>query len=186
MIVLVTGCNTGLGLHCVRALASRDAAPPAAILLACRSPAAASAAEDAIAASSAYPRASLVVLPQPLDLASLASVRAYAAAVSAWLAGRRLAALVNNAGVGGSSALRLTGDGYESILQTNHLGHFLLTLLLLPCVAGGRIINVSSEVHDAAANALPMPEPSAWWPPTADSPEWERAVARGGRRAAAV
>ena len=180
MIVLITGCNTGLGLHCVRALASRDAAPPAAILLACRSPAAAAAAADAAAAATGYARASLVVLPQPLDLASLASVRAYAAAVTAWLGGRRLAALVNNAGVGGSRALRTTADGFDSIFQTNHLGHFLLTLLLLPSVAGARIVNVSSEVHDAAAKALPMPEPSAFWPPALDSPEWQRAVACGG------
>jgi NAD(P)-dependent dehydrogenase (short-subunit alcohol dehydrogenase family) len=181
MIIVITGCTTGLGLHCARALAARAApAQPAAIVLACRNPAAAAAAADSVSAATAFPRASLVVLPQALDLASLASVRAYAAALTAWLAGRSLHALVLNAGVGGSAALRLTPDGFENIFQTNHLGHFLLTLLLLPSLAGQRIITVSSEVHDAAANQLPMPEPSTFWPPSEASGEWQRALACGG------
>ena len=73
-------------------------------------------------------------LPPPvqvarLDLSSLASVRDFAAA---W--GRRpLHALVNNAGVFALAGPRAeTEDGFEMHLGTNHLGHFLLTLLLLP------------------------------------------------------
>jgi NAD(P)-dependent dehydrogenase (short-subunit alcohol dehydrogenase family) len=180
-IVLVTGCTHGLGMQCVRALASRvsTGAAPSFILLACRNPASAAAVADSIAAETLYPRSSLIVLPEPLDLASLSSVRTYAAAVRTWLAGRELYSLVNNAGVGGSATLTLTADGFENIFQTNHLGHFLLTLLLLPA-RPSRIINVASEVHDAAANKLPLPEPSEHWPEESSSPEWERVLARGG------
>jgi NAD(P)-dependent dehydrogenase (short-subunit alcohol dehydrogenase family) len=66
-----------------------------------------------------------------LDLSSLQSVRRFAAA---WeRRGLPLHCLVNNAGVFAMGAARqATPDGFEAHLGTNHLGHFLLTLLLLP------------------------------------------------------
>jgi NAD(P)-dependent dehydrogenase (short-subunit alcohol dehydrogenase family) len=68
---------------------------------------------------------------QPLDLASLASVRQAAAAI---LAGsRRVDILVNNAGLMGIDERR-TEDGFEVQLGVNHLGHFALTALLLPAL----------------------------------------------------
>jgi NAD(P)-dependent dehydrogenase (short-subunit alcohol dehydrogenase family) len=58
----------------------------------------------------------------------------------------KIAVLANNAG--GVVARRgLTADGYESTLQANHLGPFLLTLLLRDRLSGGRIINTSSDAH---------------------------------------
>ena len=114
-IVAVTGCTNGLGMHCVSSLASRTTSPPSFIILSCRNTRGASAVADKIAASTSYPRAQLVVLPTPLDLSSLASVRAYAAALKEWLAGRTLTSLVNNAGVGGSSQLSTTIDGFENM-----------------------------------------------------------------------
>jgi len=57
--------------------------------------------------------------------------------------------LVNNAGVA-VMPYEKTEDGNETTLQTNHLGHFLLTLLLLPKMQsspGCRIVNVSSIGH---------------------------------------
>jgi len=82
-----------------------------------------------------------------LDLASLASVRAFADAVGE--RHERVDVLINNAGV---MALprRTTADGFEMQLGTNHLGHFALTGLLLPRVlraASPRVVTVSSTMH---------------------------------------
>ena len=169
MIFVITGATHGLGLHCARSLSSSGDAEH--ILLACR--------DVAAARALAIPRS--VVLDVPLDLTSLESVRAYAGALRAWLGTRRINALVNNAGVGGRAGLTpmLTADGFERIWQTNHLGHFLLTLLLLPVLAeGARITNVASEVHDAHAQRIPMMvDPGTSFPE--DDEEWESRVARG-------
>lgn len=89
-----------------------------------------------------------------LDVSSLASVRSFAAA---W-AGRGLPlhALINNAGIFAMSAPREeTVDGFECHLGTNYLGHFLMSLLLLPSLRAGaaatgrpsRVVNVSSRLH---------------------------------------
>jgi NAD(P)-dependent dehydrogenase (short-subunit alcohol dehydrogenase family) len=66
-----------------------------------------------------------------LDLSSLESVRQFG---GAWRRrGLPLHALVNNAGIFAMAANReQTPDGFEAHLGTNHLGHFLLTMLLLP------------------------------------------------------
>jgi NAD(P)-dependent dehydrogenase (short-subunit alcohol dehydrogenase family) len=84
---------------------------------------------------------------EPLDLGSLASVRAFAAAFSA--AEPRLDLLVNNAGVMMPPYGR-TADGFETQLGTNHLGHFALTGLLLPALRRtprARVVTVSSLAH---------------------------------------
>jgi NAD(P)-dependent dehydrogenase (short-subunit alcohol dehydrogenase family) len=75
-----------------------------------------------------------------LDLANLASVRAFAAA---WAGD--IDVLINNAGVMAPPLTR-TADGFESQFGTNHLGHFALTNLLLPRVRG-RVVTVSSLYH---------------------------------------
>lgn len=83
------------------------------------------------------------------DLGSLQSIRSFAAAFRAKYS--KLDVLVNNAGV---FALKreLTGEGFESMMGVNHLGHFLLTHLLLePLIQApqGRIVVVSSGAHRA-------------------------------------
>ncbi len=85
----------------------------------------------------------------PLDLGDLASVRACAARFLAL--GLPLDVLLNNAGVAGQRGL--TQSGFELHFGTNHLGHFLLTQLLLSKLLEGarpRVVNVSSESHYAA------------------------------------
>lgn len=171
-VFVVTGATNGLGLVCARRLAASGRV--GSVVLACRNVAAARA-----LARTPEEAARFVVLDAPCDLASLASVRAYAAALRAWLGPRQVAALVNNAGVGGSSPRTTTADGFETIFQSNHLGHFLLTVLLLPALApGARVVNVSSEVHDARANKVPLPDPGERFFPASDA-EWLAVAARG-------
>lgn len=171
-IVVVTGCTQGLGYYCVKSLAD-DTSNAYTIVLACRNVTAAS----EVAASIRSERSNLVVLPTACDLSSLKSVREYSAALSTWLEGRKIDSLVNNAGIGGSSTFKTSADGYELIWATNHLGHFLLTTLLLPSIAStGRIVNVSSEVHDPAAKT-PLPDPAQFWPKSSE--EYNEHLAKG-------
>src|ERR1700756_5547430 len=119
---IVTGANSGIGMATARALAATGAR----VVLAVRST------EKGKAAAAAIPGITEV---RELDLASLDSVRAFAAD---WDGPVDL--LINNAGVSGWSLAR-TADGFEMKLGTNHLGHFALTGLLLPRVTG-RIVTV--------------------------------------------
>jgi retinol dehydrogenase-12 len=139
---LVTGGNTGIG----RATATELARAGGRVYVACRSAAAGEAAVLAIKTAAASDSVWLL----PLDLASLDSVRACAAAFLA--RDEPLHVLVNNAGVGGRRGL--TADGFELHFGVNHLGHFALTSALLERLqASGpdaRIVNVSSEVHYSA------------------------------------
>src|SRR5580700_1993621 len=83
-----------------------------------------------------------------LDLASLASIRAFAARMVA--SGQPLDLLINNAGVMDLPTRRLTEDGFELQFGTNHLSHFALTALLLPLLRKAdspRVVNVSSLAH---------------------------------------
>jgi NAD(P)-dependent dehydrogenase (short-subunit alcohol dehydrogenase family) len=84
----------------------------------------------------------------PLDLASLASVRAFAQEVAARDL-PPLRALICNAGLQVVSGTTYTQDGFEMTFGVNCLGHFLLVNLLLPQMAApARIIFVSSDAHD--------------------------------------
>ena len=84
----------------------------------------------------------------PLDLASLASVRAFGERMNA--ENRPIDLLINNAGVMTPPQRQTTSDGFELQLGTNYLGHFALTLALLPllkCAKQPRVVSVSSLVH---------------------------------------
>jgi NAD(P)-dependent dehydrogenase (short-subunit alcohol dehydrogenase family) len=85
---------------------------------------------------------------ESLDLASLASIGAFAART---IANRQpLDLLINNAGVMDLPIRRLTEDGFELQFGTNHLSHFALTALLLPLLRKAeapRVVNVSSLAH---------------------------------------
>jgi NAD(P)-dependent dehydrogenase (short-subunit alcohol dehydrogenase family) len=142
----ITGANSGIGFHAALELARAGAT----VILACRDRAKAEAARQRILTE--VPAAQLEVAI--LDLASLTSVRA--AAQSFLATNRRLDLLINNAGVMALPQRRVTPDGFELQLGTNHFGHFALTGLLLPSVlkpstaAPARIITVSSIAHRGA------------------------------------
>lgn len=136
---LVTGASGGLGLETARALAAHGAE----VILAARDTAKTEAALRTIREQ--VPGAK--VGGTALDLASLASVRACAARLLEQI--DRLDLLINNAGVMACPLAR-TADGFELQLGTNHLGHFLLTGLLVPLLVAGapsRIVNLSSDGH---------------------------------------
>ncbi len=91
-----------------------------------------------------------------LDLNSLQSVRNFAATWKRKKENRPIHILINNAGIFSMSSPRCeTVDGFESHMGTNHLGHFLLTLLLMPALRAGaedihrpsRVVNVSSRLN---------------------------------------
>lgn len=85
----------------------------------------------------------------PLDLASLASVRAFADSVRKALDGDYIDILVLNAGLHGSSADERSEDGFGMTFAVNHLAHYLLARLLLPIIAdGGRLVITSSNMHN--------------------------------------
>jgi len=135
--MVVTGANSGLGLATARELARRGAT----VVLTARDEAKGDEAVRRVRAD--VGRASVVAAV--LDLADLSSIRSFAAAQ----VDQPLDVLVNNAGVMAVPP-RLTADGFELQMGTNHLGHFALTGLLLPALQarpGARVVTVSSFVH---------------------------------------
>ncbi len=140
-VAMITGGNSGIGFATVKKLAAKGFH----IILASRNQQASVKAIAEIQKSN--PNASLESIP--LDLASFASVRDCAAAFLA--RGYPLHVLINNAGgsIPGKQA-RFSPDGFELTFATNHLGHFLLTNLLLERLkqsAPARVITVSSQLH---------------------------------------
>jgi NAD(P)-dependent dehydrogenase (short-subunit alcohol dehydrogenase family) len=138
--VVVTGANSGIGWFTARELAGHGAR----VILACRDVERGKQAADRI--RSGLPGADLDVAE--LNLASMASVRAFA---DSWQ--DALDVLVNNAGVMAPPKPASTQDGFELQFGTNHLGHFVLTGLLLPALlaaASPRVVTVSSIAHHGA------------------------------------
>jgi len=136
---IVTGGNAGIGKATVEGLARLGAT----VVIACRDAGRGQTALREIAANSG----SKDVHVMQLDLASLASVRAFAASFMAKFT--RLDVLVANAGIM-TRRRQMTSDGIEMDLGVNHVGHFLLTDLLLPLLkrsAPARIVVVSSSMH---------------------------------------
>ncbi|GIL88026.1 hypothetical protein Vretifemale_16071 [Volvox reticuliferus] len=178
LTAIVTGPTSGIGEETAAALVRRGAK----VVLACRSRQRGEDLREALLAA-----ASAAGKPQPdvevriLDLASLDSVRQFAAD---WEAEKRpLHILINNAGVFTIGAPRAeTKDGFELHMGSNHLGHFLLTLMLLPSIRRGaaslaaaattpdgggaagsssrcRIITVSSSYHTLARTGISLSDP---------------------------
>ncbi|EDX01004.1 retinol dehydrogenase 12 [Drosophila yakuba] len=138
-VVIVTGCNTGIGKETVLELAKRGAR----IYMACRDPGRCEAARLDIMDRSRNQQ----LFNRTLDLGSLQSVRNFVERFKAEES--RLDILINNAGIM-ACPRTLTADGYEQQFGVNHLGHFLLTNLLLDRLkhsSPSRIVVVSSAAH---------------------------------------
>lgn len=137
--VIITGANSGMGLASTIELARRGAH----VVMACRSPERGRKAWEAAVRESGSDRLELMLC----DLGSLDSIAKFAGEVTERYGA--IDVLLNNAGVV-SLKRELTKDGFESMLGVNHLGHFLLTNLLLDSLKRaeeGRIVNVSSGVY---------------------------------------
>jgi NAD(P)-dependent dehydrogenase (short-subunit alcohol dehydrogenase family) len=138
-IVVITGANSGIGKETAIDLAKRGGK----IYIACRD---LKRGEDALAEIKEKSGSKDVHFLQ-LDLASLDSVREFANNFRSLES--KLDILINNAGIMACPRMK-TKDGFELQLGTNHLGHFLLTNLLLDLIkeaAPSRIIVVSSILH---------------------------------------
>ena len=124
--IVITGGNSGLGAVAAKALAGAGAR----VTIACR---------DTAKGEEAARSMSGDVTVRELDLADLASVRAFAKGIGT------LDVLVNNAGIM-AVPHRTTKDGFEMHIGTNHLGHFALVGLLLEGITD-RVVVVSSNAH---------------------------------------
>lgn len=120
----------------------------ARVILACRSLERAQNAVDDIKKECEGQQNTGELIVTELDLASLQSVRKWSTEILN--SENKINLLINNAGVM-MCPKQITEDGNELQFQTNHLGHFLLTMLLLPKImksTPARIVNVSSKAHE--------------------------------------
>lgn len=132
--VVMTGGTSGLGRPAALRIAS---SPDSRLILGARRP-------------YAGPGESL-----PLDLARLASVTQFATEVEKALSGEKIDSLVLNAGTQYSDVDTRTDDGFETTFAVNHLAHYLLLRLLLPQLAeGATIVITTSDTHDPHTNPL--------------------------------
>jgi NAD(P)-dependent dehydrogenase (short-subunit alcohol dehydrogenase family) len=137
-VCLVTGATSGIGLATARALATKGRA----VVLVSRNPDKCARVAEELRSATGNPDIESI----PADLSSMAEVRRAAAEFRR--RHNRLDLLVNNAGVSPAKR-RETADGYELTFALNHLGHFLLTNLLLDqlkAAAPSRVIVVTSSI----------------------------------------
>jgi len=139
--VIVTGANSGIGYYTALDLAARNGR----VILAGRN---LQKTEDA-AARIRLETGNANVVAMLLDVSLMSDVRRF---VEEFKKNEtRLDILLNNAGVAGLS-FQLTSEGLETVMATNHLGHFLLTNLLLETLiksSPSRVVNVSSILHSS-------------------------------------
>ncbi len=152
MTAIVTGANRGLGYQTTRILAADISKT---IVLAGRDFAGTTEAAKRIHNETG--NANLV--PMQLDLASIDAVRSFTSEYRR-LELPPLECIICNAGISKTTIRDVSADGYEETFAVNHLGHFLLTHLLLDLLqAPARIIFVSSGTHDPSSANGPMQPP---------------------------
>jgi NAD(P)-dependent dehydrogenase (short-subunit alcohol dehydrogenase family) len=149
MTTIITGANRGLGYETARALATDRSRT---LVLAGRDRISLSQARGRIQADTG----NLNLVPMHLDLASLASVRVFVTRFRSRDL-PPLSILICNAGLSPTTVCERSAEGYELAFAVNHLGHFLLTHLLLDCLQPpARLLFVSSAGHDPARAKGPM------------------------------
>ncbi|XP_051537932.1 retinol dehydrogenase 12-like isoform X2 [Myxocyprinus asiaticus] len=137
--VIITGANTGIGKETARDLAKRGAR----VIMACRDLKKAEEARKELMEDSGNQN----IVINKLDLSDTKSIRAFAELINK--EEEQVNILINNAGIM-MCPYSKTADGFEMQFGVNHLGHFLLTYLLLDLLkksAPARIINVASVAH---------------------------------------
>jgi NAD(P)-dependent dehydrogenase (short-subunit alcohol dehydrogenase family) len=158
--VVITGGTSGIGFAAAEAILGSHGGPWH-VVVANRDPGRAQAAVAHLTAAAALGN---TVEAMPVDLASLTSVRTFAAELTTRLDSGDLPplqALVCNAGVQAGNALTTTADGFESTFAVNHLAHFLLVQELVGVLRPpARIVVVASDTHDPAKKTR-VPAP-AW------------------------
>ncbi|KAG1678818.1 Retinol dehydrogenase 11 [Nymphon striatum] len=140
-VVIITGANTGIGKETAKDLAIRGAK----VILACRDLEKAKKSVDDLTKDSNLNAENFAI--HKLDLASLNSVRQFATEILKEY--ENIHILINNAGIMMCPEWK-TEDGFEMQFGVNHLGHVLLTNLLLERIkksAPSRIVIVSSLAH---------------------------------------
>ena len=138
--VIITGANSGLGFEAAKKIAANK---EYRVILACRNKVKAQAAKEDIINATGNENVEV----QIIDTSSFESVRNFAKNIID--SGIKLDVLINNAGISPMRGTGLTADGFDIVFETNYLGHFLLTQLLLPVMnADCRIINVTSDMHN--------------------------------------
>ncbi|XP_023245685.1 retinol dehydrogenase 14 isoform X2 [Copidosoma floridanum] len=138
--VLITGCTSGIGRETARDLAKRGAR----VIMACRNVVAATALKDELVKESSNNE----IVVRKLDLSSLDSVRDFAKLINR--EENRLDVLIHNAGTAEMFNKKISDDGIEMTMATNHYGPFLLTHLLVDLLkrsAPSRVVVVASELY---------------------------------------
>ncbi|XP_012269336.2 retinol dehydrogenase 14-like [Athalia rosae] len=151
--VLITGCTSGIG----RATAEGIAKTGAKVIMGCRNIEMANRVRDEIKKSTGNGK----IIVRKLDLASLKSVREFAATINR--EENKLDVLIHNAGIALSLWKKISEDGLELTMATNHYGPFLLTILLIDILkrsAPSRVVIVTSKWYpmgnvDLTSNANP-------------------------------
>ncbi len=144
--MIITGANSGIGLEAAVGLASKGAR----VVMACRNADKGTAARDIVMQRSGSQRVELMAL----DLGSFASIRGFAK--EALDRFDHIDVLLNNAGAVARHRVE-TSDGFEQTFGVNHLGHFLLTTLLLDRIKAtpdARIVVVASDAHRYAGSGI--------------------------------
>ena len=133
-LAVITGADGGMGMEITRAVATAGYQ----VIMACRDPQIAESKRQLLMRETGNPR----IETAPIDLASLASVAAFAE--NLLKRGESLALLMNNAGTM-ETERRITEDGLEWTVSVNYVGPYLLTRKLLPLMSeGSRIVNMVS------------------------------------------